>query len=276
MLKSSFHTHSHFDDGTCDLEDYVLSALEKDFGVLGFSAHAPVLFDSDWHMKQDDLDEYVGQAESLREKYRDRIEIYIGLEADYYKGCVDWRNKKGIDYTIGAIHVAQDPKSGKYHSFDGTRKDFDDILENIYDRDIRLLVAGYYGLVREMIMKMTPNIVAHLDVIRKNNQGGRYFDETEEWYRDEVLSTLEVVSLSQAILEINTGGIARGYTKEPYPSRWILEYCLDMDIPVMVNSDSHHPDNIDCCFDEVYEMLKGVGFKSQRILYRGEWKDVGL
>lgn len=276
MIKSSFHIHSRFDDGTCELEDYVLSALEKDFRVLGFSAHAPVSVDSCWHMKQHDLDEYLNTTESLRERYRDRIEIYTGLEADYFKGCTDWRNKKGIDYTIGAIHMVQDPESGIYHSFDGSRKDFDDILEEVYDGDIRLLVAGYYGLVREMLMKMPPNIVAHLDVIRKNNQGERYFDETEEWYRDEVLSTLEVVSLSQAILEINTGGMARGYTTEPYPSRWILKYCLDMDIPVMVNSDSHHPDTIDFYFDEVYEMLKDVGYKSQRILYHGEWKDVGL
>jgi len=276
MLKSSFHTHSRFDDGTCELEEYVLSALEKGFGVLGFSGHAPVTFSTDWHMKQSDLDEYLNTAESLKDKYRDRIEIYTGLEADYYKGCADWRNRKGIDYTIGAIHFILDPRTGKQYAFDGTRREFDRNLEEVFGGDIKRLVAGYYGLVREMLMKMTPNIVAHLDVLKKNNKGGRYFDETEDWYREEVLNTLEVVSLSQAILEINTGGIARGYTTEPYPSRWILEYCLDMDIPVMVNSDSHHPDSIDCRFDEVYEMLKDIGYKSQRILYRGEWKDVGL
>ena len=84
-----------------------------------------------------------------------------------------------------------------------------------------------------------------------------------------------MVSLSHTILEINTGNL-KGYVKEPYPSRWILECCLDMDIPVMVNSDSHHPDTIDCCFEEVYELLRDVGYKSQRILYHGEWKDIGL
>lgn len=179
MIKSSFHNHSRFDDGACDLEDYVLSALKKDFSVLGFSAHAPVLFETDWNMKQDSWDEYVGLSESLKEKYRDRIEIYTGLEADFYKGCVNWRNRKGIDYTIGAIHFAYHPQSGRYLAFDGSRQEFEENLELNFDGDIRRLVEGYYGLVREMLMKMTPNIVAHLDVIRKNNQGGRYFDETE-------------------------------------------------------------------------------------------------
>lgn len=276
MLKSSFHTHSRFDDGTGDPEDYVLSALNKGFGVIGFSAHAPVPLDTGWHMKLEFLDEYIDLTMALRNKYGDRIEIYTGLEADYYKGCADWRGRKGIDYTIGAVHLIHDPGTGKCFYFDGNRDEFEETLETMFGGDIRSLVSGYYGLIREMLMKMTPNIVAHLDVIKKNNQDGRYFDENEEWYRQEVLSTLEVISLSQSILEINTGGISRGYTTEPYPSRWILEYCLEMDIPVMVNSDSHHPDTIDCCFEEVYDMLRDIGYKSQRILHHGEWKDVGL
>jgi len=276
MLKSTFHTHSRFDDGACDLEEYVLSALEKGFSVLGFSAHAPVLFDSDWNMKQETWDEYIALTQSLKDKYGDRIEIYTGLETDYYKDCIDWRNKRGIDYTIGAVHFIQNPETGKYYAFDGSRQEFEENLEVNFGGDIRRLVAGYYNLVREMLMKMTPNIVAHLDVIRKNNQGGRFFDESEEWYREEVLKTLEVVALTQTVLEINTGGISRGYMTTPYPSRRILEYCLDMDIPVMVNSDAHHPDALDCYFEEAYALLRDVGYKSLRILYRGEWKDVGL
>lgn len=276
MLKSTFHTHSRFDDGACDLEDYVLSALKRGFSVLGFSAHAPVLFDSGWNMKQDAMDEYMGLTESLKAKYLDRMEIYTGLETDFYNGCVDWRNKKGIDYTIGAVHFMQNPETGKYYSFDGSRQEFEENLKVNFNGDIKSLVAGYYGLVREMLMKMPPSIVAHLDVIRKNNQGGRYFNEDEAWYRKEVLNTLEIVSLTHAVLEINTGGIARGYTHQPYPSRWILEYCLDMGIPVMVNSDAHHPDAIDCAFEEAYDLLRDVGFKSLRILHHGQWTDVGL
>lgn len=276
MIKSTFHTHSRFDDGECDLEEYVLSALKKDFDVLGFSAHAPVLFDTEWNMKQDSWDEYIDLAKSLKEKYKGKLEIYTGLETDFYEGCIDWRNKKGIDYTIGAIHFMKNPESGKYYAFDGNREEFEDNLENNFNGDIRRLVKCYYSLIREMLMKMTPNIVAHLDVLRKNNWGGRYFDESDEWYREEVLNTLEVISLTHTIVEVNTGGISRGYVIKPYPCRWILEHCLTLDIPVMVNSDTHHPDKIDCYFDEAYEMLRDVGFKSQRILYHGEWKDVGL
>ena len=276
MLRSTFHSHSRFDDGEYELEDYVLSALKKNFKALGFSAHAPVVFASTWNMNPGLLDEYLFQTRTLKKKYSDKIELYTGLETDYYKGCADWRNFDGIDYTIGAIHFTQNPETGKYLAFDGNRHEFEENLEENYNGDIKALVEGYYGLVREMLLKMPPNIVAHLDVIRKNNANGRYFDEDDEWYREEVLKTLDVISLTHAVIEINTGGISRGYMSEPYPSRWILENCLALDIPVMVNSDAHHPETIDCYFDEAYQLLRNIGFTSQRILYHGEWRDVGL
>lgn len=276
MIKSTFHAHSSFDDGALTLEDYVRAAIAKGFSALGFSAHSPVLFQSDWNMDPARFPEYVATAGALKEKYREQIELYTGLEADYYKGCVDWRGKEGIDYTIGGLHYVLNPKTGLYLTFDGNRREFGEILDDIYEGKITALVEGYYGLVREMLMKMTPNIVAHLDVIKKNNASGRYFDEDDEWYRDEVMKTLEVISLTHTIVEVNTGGMARGYTKEPYPSRWILEACLDMDIPVMVSSDSHHPDTIDFYFDESYQLLRETGYKSQRILLHGEWQDVSL
>lgn len=276
MLKSTFHIHSHFDDGEGALEDYVLSALSRNFQILGFSAHAPVNFESDWNMKLACFDEYVTGTKFLKEKYKDRIEIYTGLETDYYKGCTDWRNKKGIDYTIGAVHFVQAPETGKYLAFDGNRQEFEENLETCYSGKIRDLVSSYYSLIREMLLKMPPNIVAHLDVIRKNNAVGRYFDEEEDWYCDEVFKTLEVISLSHATVEVNTGGISRGYVKEPYPSRWILEQCLALDIPIMINSDTHHPETIDCFYDEARKILREIGFRSHRVLHNGDWQDVGL
>ncbi|MCX7773904.1 MAG: histidinol-phosphatase [Clostridia bacterium] len=276
MFKSTFHAHSRFDDGKEELEAYILEALKRDFKVFGFSGHAPVLFDSGWNMKQENFDQYVATAKALKEKYKGQIEIYTGLETDYYPGCTDWRKKKGIDYTIGAIHFLKHPDTGQYMPMDGNREEFEMSLEEGFDKDVQALVEAYYSQVREMLMKMTPNVVAHLDVIRKNNNNRDYFDEDDDWYRDEVMKTLEVISLTHTIVEVNTGGISRGYVKEPYPSRWILEACHDLDISVMVNSDTHHPSTIDCYFKESYELLKSIGFRSQRILYHDKWCDVGL
>ncbi len=275
MIKSTFHSHSRFDDGYGELEAYIKSALVKGFRSFGFSAHAPVIFESDWNMKPEYFEEYIQVTEFLKKKYEGSIEIYTGLEADYYPGCTDWRVKNGIDYTIGAIHFIRNDETGVYMPLDGNREEFEETLKNGFDNDVQALVEAYYSQIREMLLKMPPNIIAHLDVIKKNNNG-KYFNEDADYYRDEVLKTLDIISLSETIVEINTGGIARGYLNEPYPSKWILEACLDMNIPVMVNSDSHHPDNIDFYYEESYDLLRTIGFTSQRILLGNEWRDVSL
>lgn len=276
MFKSTFHAHSRFDDGKEELEAYILKAIKRGFKVLGFSAHAPVLFDSEWNMKHENFDEYLQTTRFLSEKYKGSLEIYTGLETDFYPNCTDYRTKNGIDYTIGAVHFLKDEKTGRYLSVDGNRREFEESLKEGFDGDIQAFVAAYYGKIREMLLKMPPNIVAHLDVIRKNNTDNTYFNEEEDWYREEVLKTLEVISLTSVILEVNTGGISRGYVKEPYPSPWILEICHEMDIPVMVNSDTHHPDTIDCHYEETYALLKSIGFRHQRILYGDGWRDINL
>lgn len=275
MIKSTFHSHSRFDDGQEELEAYIESALAKGFSVFGFSGHAPLIFNSVWNMKQEYLEEYLQTANSLKEKYKNQIQIYTGLETDFYPGCTDWRNKYGLDYTIGAVHFIKNEETGKYMPIDGSREEFENTLSD-YDHDIHALFMDYFEKIREMLLKMPPNIIAHLDVIRKNNAGNIYFREDDKIYQDEILKTLEIISLTDTIVEINTGGIARGYLTEPYPSRWILENCYDMGIHIMLNSDCHHPENIDFHYNESYAMLRDIGFKKQRILYNNEWHDVSL
>jgi len=275
MIKSTFHTHSRFDDGKEELEAYIKSALDKEFKVFGFSGHAPVNFESNWHIKHEHFDEYISTTKQLKEKYKNRIEIYTGLETDYFDGCTDWRNRKGIDYTIGAVHFLIDDNTGEFLQIDGTTEEFEKTLRG-FDNDIHALFKAYFSKIRDMLMKMPPNIIAHLDIIRKNNANNAFFDEEDSIYREEVMKTLEIISLTNTIVEVNTGGISRGYVKTPYPSKWILEACRDMNIPIMLNSDSHHPDNIDFYFDEAIVLLKSIGINKQRILYQNEWRDVGL
>jgi histidinol-phosphatase (PHP family) len=276
MFKSTFHAHSRFDDGKEELESYIQEAIAKKFNVFGFSAHAPVIFDSSWNMKSENFEEYIQTAKFLREKYKDSLEIYTGLETDYYPGCTDWRNKKGIDYTIGGVHFLKNEETGGYMPVDGTRQEFEQSLKEGFDGDIDAFISAYFGMIRDMLLNMPPNIVAHLDVFRKNNSSNAYFSEDDEHYREEVSKTLEIISLTQAIVEINTGGMSRGYVKEPYPSIWVLQACHDLDIPIIINSDAHSPDMIDAYYPQVVQLLKYIGYGTQRILCRDEWRDVSL
>lgn len=273
---TNYHTHCAFCDGKLMPEDYVLSAVKKGFTSIGFTSHAPVLFETDWTMKPTNLPIYIDLINSLKGKYKNEIQIYTGLETDYYPGCKDYRDYPGVDYTIGAIHFIYDEKNRKYMALDGSIDEFIETLDITFNGDIQALVETYYDLLREMLKTHTPDILAHLDVIKKNNINNQFFIETDSWYRKQVEELLKIIKKNNVIVEVNTGGISRGYTTDVYPSSWILRLMKQMDIPLVLNSDAHHPDWIDTYYNNALDIIKKSGYTHERILYDGHWQDVIL
>ncbi|MBN1867691.1 histidinol-phosphatase [Candidatus Sumerlaeota bacterium] len=276
MSWTNFHTHSGLCDGTGALVEYVEAALARGFSKLGFTSHAPVPVPVDWMMPQARLDEYCRTIRDLRETYRDRIEIYLGLEIDYIPGVCGPReppfDRLGLDYVIGSVHFVDGDGRGGYWGIDGDDEDFAQGLDGVYRGDIRAAVEKYYGVVREMVRSQCPDIVGHLDVIKKNNRDEKYFSEGADWYREAVVGTLEEIAISSAIVEVNTGGLARGRTDSVYPSAWVLEKCFEMGIPVVLNSDAHAPEGIDGEFASTARLLRRIGFRRLMVLGRNGWE----
>jgi histidinol-phosphatase (PHP family) len=275
-MLATFHTHSLFCDGIMIPEDYIVSAIEKGFSSIGISSHAPVLFETCWTMKPERLQDYIETVLGLKEKYRGRIQVYLGLETDFYPGAVDYRSYPGLDYTIGSVHFIYHAAGQRYMALDGTPEEFIETRDVVFKGEVQALIEKYYKLLTEMLRRQPPAILGHLDVLKKNNAGSRFFIETESWYRKAVEEALDAVSEQKVIVEVNTGGIARGYTTEMYPSDWVLARMRERDIPVVLSSDAHRPEKIDACFPQAVEKLKALGFTSQKILLDNIWQDVPL
>lgn len=280
MSISSFHVHGRFCDGCGEPEEYVLKALEAGFCAIGFSSHAPIPFENTWAMREEDLPEYTATIEALKSKYQGQIQIYRGMEIDYLPGLSgpksDWIKALNLDYTIGSVHFVERGPEGLNFSVDGSDEEIRYLLNKVYEGNIRAMVADYYRRIRKMVMLHQPDIAGHLDIIKKNNAGERYFSEGEEWYRREVLKTLETIAGAGVIVEVNTGGIARGYVNDLYPSSWILAECRRQNIPIMLNSDAHRPEALTAYYQEALKRLKELGFCEQKILFNQKWTTVEL
>ena len=88
-MQANYHTHTvrcHHAEGT--EREYIEQAIARKLETLGFSDHSPQVFDGGYvsgkRMLPEQLEEYVATLQSLREEYAGRIEILIGLEAEYY------------------------------------------------------------------------------------------------------------------------------------------------------------------------------------------------
>ncbi len=277
MIIANFHTHSAYCDGRGEPEKYIRKAIARGLQVLGFSSHAPVPYKSFWNMKVEKVDHYLETIARLKQRYQKQLEIYTGLEIDYLPG--DKRNifqKYPLDYRIGSVHLFYQPGDSRYYSIDGTDAEFRETLEVLFQGQIAALVQQYYRYLCRMVTEHQPEIIGHLDVIKKNNDSGKYFSEKEAWYQEAVAELLAVIKARGSIVEVNTGGISRGYTQEVYPSPWILKKCCQLGIPVMINSDAHTPEHIDSNYAETRQLLTEIGYQKQRILLNRKWQDVLL
>ena len=274
MFKTNYHSHSEFCDGTGKLEDYVKSAINKGFDAFGFSGHAPLPFKNDWTMPKSDLSTYLEETKRLKTVYKDDIDLKIGLEVDYIENTMkpsdQYYQDLGLDFIIGSIHLLPDINAGEYLGVEYVKSEMEQLINDTFEGDTRLLVKEYYRLVRDMSEHGGFDIMGHLDVVKKTNRNSIYFDETEDWYKAEISSTLECIADNKQILEVNTSQILNDPDRM-YPSPWILQMAKNYDIPIMLNSDAHRPDRIDNYFEKAKLIMINAGYSELKVFIGDKW-----
>ena len=266
-MKSNLHTHTTFCDGKNTVEENVLSAIDKGFCSLGFSGHSANPY-GEYGLK--DTDGYIAEVKRIREKYKDKIQIYLGIEEE----MAQYVQREHYDYIIGSCHYFN--VKGQLIDVDGTADKIRYCI-GLMDGDSLALAESYYKRYCDYIVERKPDIVAHFDLLTK-------FDEKEETpifsdskeYKAIAEKYLLYAMKSESIFEVNTGAISRGYRKTPYPSPELLHTLLKNGGKVMINSDCHAAPNLDCAFDETTLLLKDVGFKHTYMLYDGKFNKVEL
>jgi histidinol-phosphatase (PHP family) len=280
MELTNYHTHCNMCDGEGEPKDYVEQAIMRGFGALGFSSHAPLPRPSDWTLDWKTVPVYLETINRLKNEYKDRIEVYLGMEIDYIPGLMGPRSSEfsslNLDYRIGAVHTYEDGKTGKLYGLDGPLPEFEHILRVLFDGDMQALVRDYFKRIQDMAQHHPPDIIGHLDLIKMRNKDDNAYDESAPWYREPVLETLQHIARAGSILEINTGGIVRGKTETFYPSGWILEECFRLDIPITISADAHSPQDIGAHFEEAAREARNAGYRQTNILRNGGWQSVPL
>ena len=277
MILTNYHSHFNLCDGKGGAWEYVREAIRQGFLAYGFSSHAPLPFANTWTLREEDLPAYLDETSKLKSEYKNRIQLYSGLEIDYMRGIMGPSSEKyaglGLDYKIGSMHMLKNSSTGEYLSVDGPDTEFIALLEEEFRGSIKDMVSEYYRQVNYMLEEHCFDILGHIDLVKKKNRDSKYFNEDEKYYKNIVMETLDLAAEKKVIIEINTGGMARGATKEVYPSPWIIKECAKRKIPMTINSDCHDPKQISYYFPEAFLLLKDAGYRTTRILLDSTWKD---
>ena len=269
MIKCNLHTHSTFCDGNDKIEDTVLCAIEKGFDAIGFSGHSFTDFDLRFCMSDIETGIYIANINTLKEKYKDKIEICCGLEKDYLA-----TDDREYDYTIGSVHYFS--KDGKLHDVDLTVEELKIATEEFYDMDIYTACEEYFKTVADVKRKTDCDIIGHFDLIKKFNINECLFSYSNKRYTNASMDALNELLKTDVIFELNTSGTFAGRCGNMYPSDTILKEIANKGGRVIVTSDCHKKELLDYGFDDAYEKLKNLGFKSVCAIQKGAFIEQNL
>ena len=250
MRFQNLHNHSNYSDGKCTVRENVEAAILKNMHSIGFSDHSYTECDPSYCMKNESYEAYAKEITAIKAEYADRIPVYLGLEKDYYSDMPSIP----LDYIIASVHYIN--AKGKCYPIDHSKKQQEECIEEVFGGDVLAMAKCYFDMVEEQVKAIKPTFIGHFDVIAKF---GVMPEDNEQYIKIASKCLKECLSVCPYV-EVNTGGISRGYRTFPYPIKPLLKVILEEGGEVLLSADSHHTDNLDFFFNESVEILKEIGF----------------
>ena len=249
MMLTDLHVHTTFSDGANTPEEVAEYAALSGVKVLGFSDHSYTSFDKSCCMKAEDYEGYKNKINALKEKYKNKLEIRLGIEQDYYSDMP----ANGFDYIIGSVHYV---KAGDaYITIDDTPEKLLDAVNKHFNGDVYKLIDLYYSTLSDVVEKTDCDIIGHFDLVTKFNENGALFDENDPRYIASSRRAADRLLTYGVAFEINTGAISRGYRTFPYPSDALIKYLRERGGKFILSSDSHSAENICYMFDKFDSLI---------------------
>ena len=222
---ANYHTHTPRCNHAEGAErSYVERALAGGLQELGFSDHTPYLFDvpgyySTFRMRPEELEDYVSTLVKLREEYRGRITLHIGLEAEYYPRLfprlLDFLRQFPLDYLLLGQHALYNETEGIYP----TRPTEDGrLLDQYLGQTVEALDTGLF------------TYFAHPDIM--------HFTGDPKRYDRHVRALCRAAADRKIPLEFNLLGFSEG---KHYPNPTFWRIVGEEGNPVILGSDAHSP-----------------------------------
>ena len=239
------HSSAYCDHADSKLKEMLDAAVERGLRVYGITEHAPrtdkrFLFPEEvamgWDVRR------IGQmfemyAEETRKRvaeYADRICLLRGFEIEvvpnkrYVEMMQKLRERHAFDYIVGSVHFVDE------QLFDYNVESLRRMAQKL--GGLEKLAVRYYRTLAEMVEALRPEVVGHLDVVRK--YAAPLGDVDTPPIREAAMEALEAVRASGGIIDVNTGAYRRGQDV-PYPAPWLVEAAREMGLPFCFGDDSH-------------------------------------
>lgn len=274
---SNAHTHSRWCDGADTILEMVEAARGLGFVSLGFSGHARQGFDPNYSMAPEAQASYFSELRALAGRCGLRLWAGLELDALAHEDCRREALERA-DYVIGSAHYLCESYGGAPVAVDGDPALLRRYVDETYHGDGLAMARAYFAIEEEALLRDRPQIIGHFDLLRKYAARLSLFDEADPAYRRLALRALERAFPCGGVLEINTGGMARGYLPTPYPTLELLCAWREMGGRITLTSDCHDRRYLAHAFPQAAALARQAGFQTALRLGTGEalWEETEL
>jgi histidinol-phosphatase (PHP family) len=244
---SLYETHSHTPlckHAVGDPQDYAALAFRRGFHGLLVTCHNPMPagFSPGFRMSVDQFDDYLQMVFRARQIRRGRIDVRLGIEADYLPGYERWLEHQlqlaDFQYVLGSVH----PHVSEFRQRYGTGS----ALET---------QRAYFRLLAQAAETRLFDCLSHPDII-KNEQPEQWRPEA---ILDDLCRALDRIAATGVAMELNTSGKHKEIPEmNPFPQ--MLVEMRRREIPVVIGADAHEPERVGEGFQEALDLLERCGY----------------
>ena len=230
-------------------EEYAQVAWERGLHGLMVTCHNPMPNDFASHvrMASQELDEYVDMVARAREAWSGRVDVRLGIEADYFPGYEKSVEKQlteiDYEYVLGSIH----PQVSDFQKRYGEAEPIE-------------FQRFYFELLAQSAETRLFDCLGHPDVVKIVKPAA--WDP--DLIMDDVLRALDRIARTDTAMELNTSGVNKPLPEmNPFPA--MLAEMRKRDIPVVIGSDAHAPERVGDLFEEALFLAEEAGY--ERVSY---------
>lgn len=263
--RQDYHTHTDFSiDSSAQLEAVCRAAMARGVDEIAVTDHLD--FGPDDASQPFPLGAYVEAVARCRDRFREDLDVRIGIEVGephiYASEAADVLSEGAFDVVLGSAHYA----SGMQAAW----------LEDFFEQPLQEAYVSYFRQVADVAAEGDFDILAHLDLVKRDaRKFGRPYDGPEP-YADLIRSALRSVVERGKGIELNTSPLRRGQP-EPCPSLEILQWYRELGGEILtVGSDAHSPEVVGSHLEIAVQMAQAAGFR-RLATYRQrqvDWKEI--
>lgn len=256
IIRSDSHMHTCFSsDSEASVESMLNAAASVGLHSVCITDHLDLDYPPDEELGDHpfllDVDEYFRVLTDLRERYKDKIEVRIGVEIGLqehlgreYHQLV---NRYPFDFVIGSLHLVcgEDPYNGRV--FQGKS-------------DAKVYREAFRETLRNLEKTDDFDVLGHLDYVVRygKHQAEEY---TYAAFADEIDAVLRKLIDMGKGLELNMAGMKYGLGfANPHPD--VLKRYRELGGEIVtVGADAHKPEHVAYDFHLVPDILETCGFR---------------